>query len=74
MIFYKKWASDALHRGEIPSSQAMVKHMAPILDAYAKYMLSQDWSRIKAHGRFCVDMITRVADDRVPGSILWPLD
>lgn len=74
MIFYRRWARDALDSGELPSSQAMVKHMAPILDAYAKYMFSRDWTRVKPEGRFCVDMITRVADDNIPGSIFWPLE
>lgn len=74
MIFYKQWATDALRRGELPSSQAMVKHMAPILDTYALYMFSQDWPRIKKEGRFCVDMMTRTTDDRIPGSIVWPVD
>jgi len=68
--FYEYCSQDALRRQELPSSPALVKRMAPNLDLYAKYLLSnRDWSRLKQERRFFVEALSRVWDHRLPGGL-----
>lgn len=61
-------SANAISSEELPTSRAMVKHMAPILDNYAQYLFSQDWSRLKSEHRSFIEAMTRVWDHRIPGS------